>query len=130
MKKLLGAQLIDARGLSGNIGITTLTLEFSLADWAFFSSSLGASCSFWNSCRAGSSLALELAVFQSNERVAFSGVIKSWGRELEWKEEDGWRVWFCHIFRQMVEFQWFLMALSVRPGRYFEMRAHLLPYLG
>ena len=29
----------------------------------------------------------------------------------------------------MVEFQWFLMALSVRPGMYLAISAHLLPYL-
>ena len=29
----------------------------------------------------------------------------------------------------MVEFQWFLMALSVRPGMYLAISAHLLPNL-
>lgn len=32
-------------------------------------------------------------------------------------------------FRDIVEFQWFLIALSVLPGRYLEMRAHLFPNL-
>jgi len=35
--------------------------------------------------------------------------------------------WLRKCFRCMVEFQWFLMALSVRPGRYFAISAHLFP---
>ena len=39
----------------------------------------------------------------------------------------------CEFFRRnlrlMVEFQWFLMELSVRPGSNLAICAHLLPYL-
>ena len=48
---------------------------------------------------------------------------------LEWWEMEGWRGWLWNILRQIVEFQWFLMALSVRPGRNLEINAHLLPNL-
>jgi hypothetical protein len=34
------------------------------------------------------------------------------------------------ILRLIVEFQWFLMALSVLPGKNFAMIAHLFPRLG
>lgn len=35
----------------------------------------------------------------------------------------------CASFLEIVEFQWFLMALSVRPGKYLEINAHLFPNL-
>jgi hypothetical protein len=31
------------------------------------------------------------------------------------------------MLRRIVEYQWFLMALSVLPGRSFAISAHLLP---
>ena len=40
---------------------------------------------------------------------------------LSWSEKKG-------IFLRMIEFQWFLMLLSVLPGRNFEIYAHLLPF--
>ena len=46
-------------------------------------------------------------------------------------ELDYWSwVWHCIlIFLFMVEFQWFLMELSVLPGNNLAIMAHLLPYL-
>ena len=35
---------------------------------------------------------------------------------------------FCSYLRRMLEFQWFLIALSVRPGSSFAISAHLLPH--
>jgi hypothetical protein len=43
---------------------------------------------------------------------------------------DSTSCWFCSLrFLLMVEFQWFLMELSVLPGRHLAMSAHLLPNL-
>lgn len=47
-----------------------------------------------------------------------------WSSEAKLSESLDWE-----ILRQIVEFQWFLMALSVLPGKYLEMWAHLFPSL-
>ena len=43
-------------------------------------------------------------------------------------EEDSWGFW-RRSFLLIVEFQWFLMELSVLPGRSLAICAHLFPYL-